>query len=98
MSSAIILSLLGVDDETIIRDYLLTNQLYDFANEHQLPTDNDMGNFVAQMNLTKGDGPVMRTFLDTIQDGWGSITLFAEEQLGITKHEIQLLRKKYLDN
>ena len=98
MASAIILSLLGVDDETIIRDYLLTNQLYDFANEHQLPTDNDMGNFVAQMNLTKGDGPVMRTFLDTIQDGWGSITLFAEEQLGITKHEIQLLRKKYLDN
>lgn len=57
-----------------------------------------MGNFVAQMNLTKGDGPVMRTFLDTIQDGWGSITSFAEEQLGITKHEIQLLRQKYLDN
>lgn len=97
MTSAIILSLLGIDDETIIRDYLITNELYDFTSEHQLPTDNDMGNLVAQMNLTKGDGPVMQTFLNTINDGWGSMTKFVEQQLGLTKHEIQLLRKKYLE-
>lgn len=97
MMSAIILALLGVDDDTIIRDYLLTNELYDFARSRQLPSDNEMGTLVAKMNLTKGDGPVMRGFLDTINDGWGSMTAFVKEQLGLTDNEIRTLRQRYLD-
>ena len=97
MTSAIILSLLDVDDETIIRDYLLTNELYDFAGQRQLPSDNEMGALVAQMNLTKGDGPVMRTFLDTVNDVWDSMTMFVHHQLGLSNREIQQLKDKYLD-
>lgn len=96
MMSAIILSLLGVDDDTIIRDYLLTNELYDFAADRQLPTDNEMGQLVAKMNLTKGDGPVMRGFLDTMEQGWGSTQEFAKQQLGLSDHDIQQLRRRYL--
>lgn len=96
MMSAIILALLGVDDDTIIRDYLLTNELYDFAVQRQLPTDNEMGQLVAKMNLTKGDGPVMRGFLDTMEQGWGSVREFAQQQLGISKQEVKHLRQLYL--
>lgn len=96
MMSAIILSLLGVDDDTIIRDYLLTNELYDFAAERQLPSDNEMGQLVAKMNLTKGDGPVMRGFLDTMEQGWGSVHNFANEKLKFSDHAIEQLQARYL--
>lgn len=96
MMSAIILSLLGVDDDTIIRDYLLTNELYDFAAERQLPSDNEMGQLVAKMNLTKGDGPVMRGFLDTMEQGWGSVRNFANQQLQFSDYAIQQLQERYL--
>lgn len=97
MMSAIILGLLGVDNDTIIRDYLITNELYDFAGSRQLPSDNEMGELVAKMNLTKGDGPVMQGFLDTITNGWGSMTAFAKEQLGLTDNEIWEFQQRYLN-
>ena len=56
-----------------------------------------MGALVAQMNLTKGDGPVMRTFLDTVNDVWDSMTMFVHHQLGLSNREIQQLKDKYLD-
>ncbi|WP_251545909.1 tyrosine-protein phosphatase [Limosilactobacillus caecicola] len=98
MMSALILSLIGVDDDTIIRDYLLTNELYDFASGRQLPSDTEVGAMVAKMNLTKGDGPVMRAFLDTIQDSWGSTEEFAKQQLGFTDRTIAEFKAKYLTN
>lgn len=97
MVSALILSLLGVDEETIIRDYLLTNGLYDFAASRQLPSDNDMGKMVAKMNLTKGDGPVMKAFLDTINAEWGSAEALAKERFGFSDADVKKFRAMYLE-
>lgn len=97
MMAALILTLLGVDDETIIRDYLLTNQLYDFAIGRQLPDDTEMGKLVAKMNLTRGDGPIMQNFLASIRAGWGSPDEFAKQQLQMTDQEITTFRKRFLE-
>lgn len=96
MMSALILKTLGVDDQTIIKDYLLTNGLYDFASSRQSLSDNQMSQLVAKMNTTKGDGPVMKGFLQTIEQGWQTIDCFLVQQLGLTQEQVDRLRKQYL--
>ena len=96
MMAALILKTLGVDDQTIIKDYLLTNQLYDFSAARQLPSANQLGQMVAKMNTTKGDGPVMKGFLTTLEQGWGSIDHFLIRQLGLSAEEIDKFRQRYL--
>lgn len=97
MMAALILTLLGVDDDTIIRDYLLTNQLYDFAAGRQLPDDTEMGKLVAKMNLTRGDGPIMQNFLASIRAGWGSADHFAQERLQLTSEQLAQLKARFLE-
>lgn len=96
MMSALILKTLGIDDETIIKDYLLTNELYSFSSSTQLLSDTDMGQMVDKMNTTKGDGPVMKGFLQTIEMGWGTIDNFLVQQLSLTKDQIEQFRAKFL--
>lgn len=96
MMAALILKALGVDDQTITKDYLLTNQLYDFAASRQSPSEDQMGQLVAKMNTTKGDGPVMKGFLQTIEQGWHTIDCFLVQQLGLPQEQIDRLRKQYL--
>lgn len=97
MMAAIILALLDVDDETIIRDYLLTNQLYRFSASDQLPSDNDITKLVANMNLTHGVGQVMQTFLGDMRSGWGSIDQFARQQLSMTDADLDKLKNMLLE-
>lgn len=95
MMAALILKTLGVDDQTIIKDYLLTNQLYDFAASRQLPSADQMSEMVAKMNTTKGDGPVMKGFLQTIEQGWATIDQFLIQQLGLSQEQIKDFRHMY---
>lgn len=96
MMAALILKTLGVDDQTIIKDYLLTNQLYDFASSRQLPSEEQLGQMVAKMNTTKGDAPVMKGFLQTLEQGWGTIDNFWQQQLGFSSEQLNSFRQKYL--
>lgn len=96
MVAALILSVLGVDDETIIKDYLLTNQLYSFAREDQIKSDDEITQMVAKMNVTEGDGPVMQGFLQTIHDGWGTSEELFKQQFGFSATDLQQFRQKFL--
>ncbi|MDK7075496.1 tyrosine-protein phosphatase, partial [Lactobacillus gasseri] len=49
--AAVILLGLGVKEEDIIADYLLSNELYLFSIKHTLPTDDDLQNIIERMNL-----------------------------------------------
>ena len=95
MMAAIILKLLGVDDQTIIKDYLLTNQLFDYSRSLKVPTDTELSRLVDKMNTTQGDGPAMSGFLRTIELGWGSMNQYAVDQLGMTNEELRQFRKKF---
>lgn len=96
MIAALILSVLGVDDETIIKDYLLTNQLYNFAMSDQIKSNDEIAQMVAKMNVTKGDGPVMKGFLQTIHDGWGTTAELFKQQFDFDNHDLQQFRQKFL--
>ncbi|WEV39712.1 tyrosine-protein phosphatase [Lactobacillus sp. ESL0681] len=97
MVSALILMALGMDDDTIARDYLLTNELYGFAVSHQLPTNDEIANLVAKMNVTKGEGTAIRGITETIRGGWGDFATFFEKELGFSKADLTKLQQLYLE-
>ena len=97
MTSALILTALGVDDDTISRDYLLTNELYDFALAKQFPDDNEIASLVSKMNITKGEGPAIRGITETIRQGWGSFDGFFKKELGFSQKDLNRFRKMYLE-
>lgn len=96
MTSALILMALGVDDDTIARDYLLTNTLYDFAISKNLPSKDELSAMVAKMNVTKGEGPAIRGITETIRGGWGDFDTFFKKELGFSQSDLEQLRKMYL--
>ena len=97
MTSALILTALGVDDDTISRDYLLTNELYDFALAKQFPDDNEIVSLVSKMNITKGEGPAIHGITETIRQGWGSFDSFFKKELGFSQKDLNRFRKMYLE-
>lgn len=96
MTAALILMALGVDDDQIARDYLLTNNLYDFAIAKQFPSNDEITQMVNKMNVTKGEGTAILGITQTIRAGWGSFAHFFERELGFSKDDYEKLRAKYL--
>lgn len=97
MVSALILMALGINDDTIARDYLLTNKLYDFALSRQLPSNDEIAQMVAKMNVTKGDGIAIRGITETIRGGWGDFETFFKKALGFSEADLTKLRQMYLE-
>lgn len=97
MTSALILTALGVDDDTIAQDYLLTNELYNFALAKQYPDDNQIAKMVSKMNLTKGEGPAIRGITETIRAGWGDFDGFFKKELHFSQSDLDRFRKMYLE-
>lgn len=97
MTSALVLMALGVNDDTIARDYLLTNELYDFAVSRNLPSNDDISAMVAKMNVTKGEGTAILGITETIRKGWGSFDSFFKKELGFSQNDLNQLRKMYLE-
>ncbi|BDR61143.1 tyrosine-protein phosphatase [Lactobacillus xylocopicola] len=97
MVSALILMALGVDDDTIARDYLLTNKLYDFAASRQLPSNDEISRMIAQMNLTRGEGDAILGITETIRGGWGDFASFFTKALGFSTEDLAKLRQLYLE-
>lgn len=97
MMSALILMALGVDNDTIARDYLLTNELYDFAIKRNLPSNDEISAMVAKMNITKGEGTAILGITETIKQGWGSFDTFFKKELGFSQNDLNQLRQMYLE-
>ncbi|MDN6042623.1 MAG: tyrosine-protein phosphatase [Lactobacillus sp.] len=95
MTSALILMSLGVADDTIARDYLLSNELYDFSRD-QLAGDSELTKRVAKMNVTKGEGTAILGITETIRQGWGDFVHFFIRELGFTRSDYDQLCEQYL--
>ena len=96
--SVMILMALGVDDDTIARDYMLTDELYDFSWKKQHPTNEKLSQIIAKMNVTRGEGPAIKGITETIRQGWGSFDKFWVKRLGLSKAELAKFRKMYLED
>lgn len=96
MMSALILTGLGVDDRTIAKDYLLTNELYSFGLKKQMPSDSEMLQLVNQMNVTQGEGTAIKGVTATINEGFGSFENYFTKILGFSKNDLADFKKLYL--
>lgn len=97
---ALILLLLGVDKETVIRDYLLTNEYKKEKNEKSLKEAFDQtGNedFVLALRyLKEARKEFLLVALSLIEEKFGGIENYVIQELGLTLDEINKIRENYL--
>ncbi len=101
LGSAIILLTLGVDEKTIMDDYLLSNVYRAEATKkmvdgmkQQIKDESMIAGFTAIMSVQK---EFLQAGLDEMKAKYGSIDLFLEKGLGITKQERDNLKAMYTE-
>ncbi len=113
VASAVILTLLGVERQTIVEDYLLSTQYRRPAVERgdvNLAEAASTNAFAAMMlqyssreeehaaPLLMPDGtPYLHYALDEIETTWGSVEAYAEQELGVDAADVAALRARYLE-
>lgn len=101
LGSAIILLTLGVDEDTVMQDYMLSNVYRAEANQKTMDMmskviqDKEaLKSFQALMEVRES---YLQAALDTIKQEYGSIDGFIEQGLGITKEQRSKLQSMYLE-
>ena len=98
VSTAFLLSVLGVDRDLIEADYQLTN----LDTERQADFIENSGGFPEgvdreAMILAAGvPEDAMKVFLDGVESRWGSVLGYLEE-IGITKNQMNVIRDNFLE-
>ena len=94
-ASALILSALGVSENLIFEDYLLTNRLYriDAATARSI----DMPDEVMAVLISVEESFLAAAF-DTIRSDYGALESYFEDGLAIGAREQALLEQRYLDS
>ncbi|AZN38987.1 tyrosine-protein phosphatase [Paenibacillus albus] len=101
LGSAIILLTLGVDEQTVMNDYLLSNFYRADANKatidalkKQIPDENVIKAMTALMGVQK---EFLQGAFDEMKAKYGSIDGFIEKGLGVTKAERAKLKAMYTE-
>jgi protein-tyrosine phosphatase len=98
-ASAFLLAALGADRKTIVEDFDLSNQSYARAVEAMTAKVREQGGGDEAVAFIQAMIGVSRenfeATLDLIDQKYGSLPLYIENQLGFSKEEQQQLRKKY---
>ncbi|MDF1568165.1 MAG: tyrosine-protein phosphatase [Spirochaetaceae bacterium] len=101
-ASAILLTLLGVPRETIITDYLKTN-------DYTADSADRIIRKIRRRSLFRTDGEIIRPLLrveeayirtafETIDRQWGSFEVYQFEGLGLKNDEVKALKERLLEN
>ena len=100
-ASVILLTLLGVDRETVLQDFELTNlALKESLDEKVAASANytdDPDELYAVRTMNGVNPEYMARLFDYAEAESGSLLAYIQEQLGVTDEEIALLRDKYLE-
>ena len=102
VASMLILSALGADEETIMRDYLLTNDFNSrkIAGERKMLSESGIPAEKLDRYLIAMDGvnPVlMQNALRWLEENYGGAEGYLAQELGIDEAKITLLRDKFLE-
>ncbi|MEY2474542.1 MAG: protein-tyrosine phosphatase [Actinomycetota bacterium] len=98
ITAAVLLGLLGVDDETILDDYELTTKLWtpkrmeqlgDLIAEHDLDVDN-------LRRIVSARRPVLAKALRYLHDTWATFDAYAMDALSVSPETIDRLRTNLL--
>ncbi|MBV8618603.1 MAG: tyrosine-protein phosphatase [Curvibacter sp.] len=91
LAAALILQALGVADEVVLHDYLLTNQLYRRPAEVSGQAPADVLNVLWQVQP-----PFLEAAMTTIRDVHGGVLPYLDRALGVGPAELERLRSLYL--
>ncbi len=101
VAAALVLSALGVARETILEDYMMTEQF--FEQSCDLMQDTAGAGLFSKVNRTVWE-PLMRVhpdylnaMFDQLHESHGSVERYLQEQLGIDQLQIERLRTHLLD-
>lgn len=100
-ASAILLRILGIDEETVMQDYMLTEEL-------MAETVDGILRHIDKSSPTPGMGEKVRPLLgvhpsflsaafDTINEDWGSFDAFVSAALKLTDEDVESLKNIFLD-
>lgn len=92
-ASALILKALGVSDELVVEDYLLTNRFYRRAEaglSSELPEQ-------VRAVLGSVEASFLLASLDTVRSDYGDLEAYFEAGLGIGTRERAVLERRYLE-
>ncbi|MBQ3841076.1 MAG: tyrosine-protein phosphatase [Ruminiclostridium sp.] len=102
IGAALLLYVFGVDEETILKDFLLTNEFYagaeDAAREQFMtlfPDEPDLANAMAALSGGVKE-QYLRHAIDYMKEESGSVEAFVREKIGVSDEDIGLLRSYYL--
>ena len=101
-AAMLILSALGVDEETILYDYVLTNTFNAQRIEAEQQMLEGMGVEESEFDLymtamDQVDPQYMVNALEWMKDNYGSVLGYITGELGVTEAQIEQLRDKYLE-
>ena len=100
VAAMLLLGVLNVDDETIMKDFLLTNTFFEAeisAMRNQLKTYIQDESMLEEL-LVAGKGvyaPYMQNALDYINENYGNIPSYVKTELGLTDADIVKLQNLY---
>ena len=103
IGAALIMYALGVDEETIIKDYELTNAAYRQERE-SITAEAEKRGCSAEEAARVGiigagvDKNDLIAALDSVKEKYGSVNNYITEALNISEDDIKTLREKYTDN
>lgn len=97
----LILSALGVPEETIIKDYLLTNEFNaeKIAGERKLLESKGIEEDkfdLYMMGMDEVFPELMTNVLDWMKDEYGSPVEYIKKELGVSEADIKTLKDKFL--
>jgi protein-tyrosine phosphatase len=97
----LILSALGVDEQTIMDDYMLTNEFNAklIADERQELLDSGMKEEELDGIMIAGDQVYPQTMtnaLDWLKKEYGSVKGYITKELGVTEEQLTQLQNKFL--
>ena len=101
LASVIVLSVLGVDEETILADFALTNEALsrNIANitAQASKYTSDAGELERVAALAGVYVPYMQRVFDRAEAECGSMQAFIQQKIGLTDAEVEKLREMYLE-
>ncbi|KAI0375894.1 hypothetical protein BV20DRAFT_932406 [Pilatotrama ljubarskyi] len=98
--AAILLKLVGVDDETIARDYALTRVGREPAREMIMKRLSKVPYFAtnteAALNMFSSRAETMLAFLQMLEERYGGVEEYVKKVVGLTDEDIATIRKNFL--
>ena len=101
-AAVLILSALGVDENTIMDDFLLTNTFNAELIESERKMLTEQGYAGEELDrlmkaMDEVDPQYMTNALDWMKKNYGSVTGYITQELGITDEQLEELRAKFLE-